>query len=387
MENIVKKTRNSNFELLRIFSTLLIITNHYCQFGITLPQNYPQNSFFFTKLLFSSWTGAMGNMLFILISGYYLCTSSFSWNKVLKIWFQIFSTSIIIGLIFYIFKIPTIGFYLRDSFEQLGYFQAAKPIGKKELIRAFLPTFMANNWFATRYLVFYLFIPFLNKLLGIINKQEHLYLTILLVLFGTITKMIPGQGLLDPSNFYYFIMGYFVASYIRLYNPQIFNHTSINFIIGLFSILLFSLLNVSLHFLVEKYPSLAPISKFLYIASDLNKFPLLLASIIIFCAFKNFNIRNSKIINNIASTTFGIYLIHTNGFLKIFIWHRIFKIDYFINNPKFTILYIISSIIIVFLICSLLELIRKQIFDIFLFQKIKQIIKRKSSKNEITQTK
>ncbi|MDE5775333.1 MAG: acyltransferase family protein, partial [Treponemataceae bacterium] len=105
------KTRDSNFELLRIFAMFIIILHHFAQHGIFFPpESASQFSFnFFVKEILWGTPGAIGNWLFIFISGFFISEKSASKEKIFRLWFQIFSTSVIIGLVFYFAKIPTIG--------------------------------------------------------------------------------------------------------------------------------------------------------------------------------------------------------------------------------------------------------------------------------------
>lgn len=90
----------------------------------------------------------------------------------------------------------------------------------KDLIRSFLPTLFGNNWFASAYLLFYMFTPFLNESLKVFDEKKHKSLIVLMIVVGTIIYMIYGQGFFKEGNLYYFILGYYISSYIRLYNPK-----------------------------------------------------------------------------------------------------------------------------------------------------------------------
>lgn len=103
----INKKRESNFELMRIFAMFLIIWNHLCT-SIFWSFNQAIDFNLIVSKSFYVWTGNLGNYLFILLSGFFISDSRFSWKKVFQIWFQVFSISIIIGLIFYFFHIPII---------------------------------------------------------------------------------------------------------------------------------------------------------------------------------------------------------------------------------------------------------------------------------------
>ena len=274
-----------------------------------------------------------------------------------------FFYSALIGMIFFVAKIPTIGFYNTKAYQEYGYQVAASPVGKADLIRSFLPVLMGNNWFATCYLLFYLFTPPLYILINNIPRKTHLYLVALMTMVGTVISMIPGQNVLHASNLYYFFLGYFIASYIRKYNPQILNHIVFNIIASLSILCFVAAWKCALIILSEHFPFFkSETARFFNIGGSINKFPVLFACVLFFCVFKNLNLKHNKFVNLLASTTFGIYLLHVNGQLKYFIWHKIFCFDKFSGNSSFP-LYVLLCVFVVFTLLSLIEAARKIIFD------------------------
>ena len=105
--NNIKLDRKSNFELLRIFAMFIIIWNHLCN-SIYFELNHAIDFNLVISKAFYVWTGNLGNYLFIFVSGYFVSNSRFSWRKVFKLWFQIFTISVVIGIVFYIFKLSII---------------------------------------------------------------------------------------------------------------------------------------------------------------------------------------------------------------------------------------------------------------------------------------
>lgn len=77
-----EKERKSNFEILRILAMILIISYHF-----VFHSNYNYwtiNAHDF--ILRAFWLfGEIGVNLFMLISGYFLVCSKFSWKKVIKL--------------------------------------------------------------------------------------------------------------------------------------------------------------------------------------------------------------------------------------------------------------------------------------------------------------
>lgn len=293
-------------------------------------------------------------------------------KRLLSVWGQVFFYSALIGVFFFVTKIPTIGYYDVEGYRALGYNGAENVVGVKELVRSFLPILMGNNWFATCYILFYLFTPPLYILQDNLDQKKHLYLVFLLIVAGNIISMIPGQNVLHASRLYYFISGYFIACYIRKYNPSILHHTLFNFIASIIIIIFLAVWKCSLIYLSEKISFLRSDSvRFIYLGGTIEKLPVFLAALLFFCGFKNLRIPNSKIINLVASTTFGIYLLHVNGHLKYLIWHKIFLFDDFVSKPYFA-AYVLLTSLCIFVVFSIIEMIRK-----FVFSKISDKIHKK----------
>ena len=105
IETQPKKVRDSNLELFRIVTMLIIVAHHYVvnsgylelikEFGAT-----SSNSLF---LLLFGWGGKTGINCFVLITGYFMVKSQITLNKFLKLFLEIEFYSIIIATIFFIY--------------------------------------------------------------------------------------------------------------------------------------------------------------------------------------------------------------------------------------------------------------------------------------------
>lgn len=86
------KKRNSNFELLRIISMLLIVFHHSVVHGLLIASaSMNQGTPVSNQVWLTTFTGQLVAMfgkvavaVFVMISGYFLVNSSFSWEKSLK---------------------------------------------------------------------------------------------------------------------------------------------------------------------------------------------------------------------------------------------------------------------------------------------------------------
>lgn len=74
-----KQERNSNFEILRIISMIMIIAHHYAVHGfVSNDLEYSFNRYIVGIL---SLGGKLGNTIFILISGYFMVNSRITKKK------------------------------------------------------------------------------------------------------------------------------------------------------------------------------------------------------------------------------------------------------------------------------------------------------------------
>ncbi|MBQ4554414.1 MAG: acyltransferase family protein [Spirochaetaceae bacterium] len=361
----IKLDRKSNFELLRIFAMFIIIWNHLCN-SIYLELNHAIDFNLVISKAFYVWTGNLGNYLFIFVSGYFVSNSRFSWRKVFKLWFQIFTISVVIGIVFYIFKLSII----TGNVNSLGFYNAdtdliilKRVFSTKDLFQSLLPTLLGNNWFASAYLLFYMFTPFLNEFLRILDQNSHKKLILLMGIVGTVLYMIPGQGIFESNNLFYFILAYFIANYIKIYDPKILKNQKVNLLLSLVLSIIFILWIILIIWLNDKLSFInREFIRFFSYPFALTRFPILICSIFVFCFFKNLQIKNNKLINLFASSTFGVYLIHENPFLKGVLWHEIFSIDKFIES-KYLIFYMLFTVVSTFICCSIIDLFRSHFIE------------------------
>ena len=118
-----KKDRDSNFELLRILAMFLIVLSHLSQHGLWFaPDTAPSFNFLLSRFSL----GWLGNLLFMLISGYFMSHVQFSWKKLFRLWFQVFSISAFLGLAALASHIPVSVWYDDAAYQAAGFFAVAQ---------------------------------------------------------------------------------------------------------------------------------------------------------------------------------------------------------------------------------------------------------------------
>lgn len=339
-----KKMRSSNLELFRIISMFLIVAHHYVVNSGILPvaklQPMAGNSIFL--FLFGAW-GKIGINCFVLITGYFMCKSNITLKKFLKLVFEIMFYRVVIYFIFVI----------------SGY----EAISITGLAKAFLPVYKIGDNFPACFLMFYLCIPFLNILIKNLNEKMHVRL---LLLSGFIYVFLATMPVFSVTMNYvsWFIVLYFIASYVRLYDKKIFNKTLLWGLVALCAVLLSSLSVIGGAWLGPKINK-DLIFKFV---TDSNTFLAVLTGFSSFMFFKNLKIKNSKIINTVASTCFGILLIHANSAtMRNWLWKDVLNVagQY---NSAYLIIHALVSVVAIFVICALIDLFRIHILEKLFFR-------------------
>lgn len=106
---------------------------------------------------------------------------------------------------------------------------------------------------------------------------------------------------------------------------------------------------------------------------DSNKLLALTCAIGFFLTFKNIKINNNKYINKISASTFGIFLIHTQGrAMTRFLWQTVFDTCSYYYS-KWLPVHAILSVLCVFVTCMIIDMIRKRILERPLMNKISKI--------------
>ncbi len=337
IESTAKYARNSNLELLRIISMLLIIGHHFVvNSGIT--EYYDFNSIT-PNMIFLQFWGMWGKTainVFVLISGYFMCTSVLTVKRFGKIYLEAKFYKLVLFILLFMLDYQTLG--LKSIFKLLfGYWYGI------------------GNGFTSSFLAFYLLIPFFNILIKNMNKKLHLLLVALLVFMYTIVGTFFMNNSIFSEPIWYGVL-YFVAAYIRLYPAEwMTSKKTINSIlfvcIGLAytSILVVDFIGVRFGF--EAY---------YYMIADSNKFLAFMIGLFTFLLFNNLNIKQSNAINSIATTTFGVLCIHANSdAMRTFLWKDLLKVPeaYFMDTGELF-LFALFSMFIVFCVCSVIDMLR-----------------------------
>lgn len=351
------KGRNSSFELLRIIAMLMIILHHLVVHGLLnnalVPVNITMgargNNFF---CLFFLPGGEVGVALFFMITGFFCINSD-----------RIHLKKIVSEIIFYAWLTTSLYFIIRHYNEE--YLRILPlSIAKDYILKAvFFPIRSGTFWFGTSYVILRLFLPVYNPFLKKLNKKGFLVL-----MFFLLIVFMQAQLLNVWLGFTKALFFYTIGAFIKMYcTRDVVYREEKKWLVGGISLLIsffFWFLYTIVKFKIHELPNLIFFRILVAFTNSLLTSCILVTacSICIFYFFNNLHIGEIKLINKLAATTFGVYLIHDSRFIRPFLWCNIIKVQNMYFVSYFPYLAILSAIFI-FCFCSLFDYLRLRFIE------------------------
>lgn len=320
--------RDSNMEMLRIFSMFLIVFYHLvCFFVINL--RFGDNT----------WTAIQpcvhqGVILFVLISGFYgIRTKTKGVIHIL--------------LLCFLYYVPASLIFISFGYEDIFFG------GGKSWINSILPISRGPYWFVRTYLYLYLLAPVINSFI----QKSYRNLIYMFLVTGLISIYMSNFGI-DPSlsegkNIINFIFLYSIGRLLYVHksiylsiDKKIFAMVAI-----ILNAVLFTILHEANSILIKDF-----IHKIFFPYYSLG---LIVNSIVIFCLFAKFSFQ-SKTVNIIAGSMFSVYLIHHQPFLMQYVLKPMVEKVESLCGDDFSLLVVLIIITIVTMVsCTCVDIILK----------------------------
>lgn len=341
--------RKSGIELLRIFAISGVILLHYNNPLIGNGFEYATDSNLIALSVLQCLFSCSVN-IFILITGYFLCTSTK--RDILKP-ISLLIMVMVTDFMFYIYSVVS-----GNTIWSISTFA-------NELI--------PNNYFVILYITLYFISPFINKLiLNLKSTEWNVLLISLMLLFSLWPTMVDAINVITNKewfglssigawgsqygyNIVNFSLLYIIGAYMRIVKSHIYSISIPKLILLIFIsvIILFCCMYFTSYHLVEVNS---------HTISYHN--PLVIAlAILMFHLFSRIDI-SSKIINAIAKSTFACFLIHGHIITHLHIYH-------FVQQP---LIIMILHIIISVMLCLGISYLFWKIYEFIIERPLKQII-------------
>lgn len=306
-----KAERNSAIELLRLICIFFIVVTH----AVTYVEGAYSVGVSVNKIIlaFLRLTGGISDILFVLISGYFLVNSKFSIVRTAKFILEVW---------FYSIAIYTVMCCTHNADFSLGI-----------LFSYVFPFTSGHYWFMTAYLIMSFISPFLNVALKTMGRRGHFYLIItLLVFFSVIPTAIriiyaaSAHNITLPTELYsapfFFLILYSIGAYIRLYGIKI---PKIKAIAMAASGILIQLIIVAALYAasVNNGVSCWDVDLFWETFSSFQVF----SALGIFLFVINAKPWTNRAVNLISGGVLGVYILHGTPCVSDLLWLRTFSFD------------------------------------------------------------
>lgn len=331
------KKRDSNLELLRIISMILLVAHHYAVHGGLLWQPFSKTKYL--GLIFLP-IGKICFIAFIAISMYFLVDGENKTERFIMCWLEVAFYSVTLTILTWC----------------LGGI-----VNYKDLISSFFVMTGNSHGFAASYLLFLLIYPFILKATKNCTKKQAfflLFLTFSIQIFSQILKAFEGYDQPVHSELTLFVFCYFLSMCLKRYPIEIINNK-------LFDLLIVILIWVYVFviYLVDYSGACYGVTRFLRdITNDESSLIYIIGGYSLFYLFKNLRIQYNKIINMIAKCCFGVLLIHDHNFLRHIFWNDIVRTQLFFETKNLYVIFIIE-VFMVFFACSVLDFIRQKVLE------------------------
>ncbi len=342
------KKRVVSIELLRIIAMMMVVMLHYLGKGDLLPALTGEiNGNGYVAWLMEALCIVAVNV-YMLISGYFLSASQFKVSRLVELVCQVLFYSILVEAV--LLATGVIGM---------------ESVTVNRILELIFPFQMEHYWFVTAYIIMYLFSPVLSIAIRHM-EQKQLRNTIigLLVFFSLSKSVLPVQLAIDKKGYdaIWFICVYLVAAYIRLYGIGWLQKGRARgwlcYLTGILGILGISF---AVRFVYLKTGSL---DHFILSAFHYNHILNLLAAVGLFYAFLNMNFSTegglAKVVYKLAPYTLGVYLLHEQIELR-YLWPQWLGASAE-GNVVFFVLRCLAAVLLVYIIGSVVDMIRKLLF-------------------------
>lgn len=341
-----KKERMANLEVLRCVAMMMVVVLHYLGKGGLLPDLTASLSARDTAAWLLEAFCIVAVNVYMMISGYFLCESSFKFSRLLQLWLQVWIYSVVIGVL-----AAATGIILAEEISTHYY------------LTLLFPVTMGHYWFLTAYVFLYVLLPLLGEGLRRMTKQQFQVALVLLFTTFCLLKSVLPFRLEEDSKGYdclWYLCVFCMAAYLRRFGLLFLQKRSRALLLYLAGVIGTFGEAMLLHLYYLQTGSLELILKIPYEYNHIFPF---LASVGLFCLFLDSRIQGKigGVAVKIAPYTLGVYLLHENLGVR-YAWQAWLGTKV-ISNVWQLLAWTMLAVIVVFVLGILVDFVRKTICD------------------------
>jgi surface polysaccharide O-acyltransferase-like enzyme len=355
-----KTERNYGIDLLRIVSMLMIVVLHLMGHGNILKSTVVLSRQYEVAWFLETASYCAVNC-YAIISGYVGIKSKFKYSNIIYLWLQVAFYSVLISSITYI---------------------TLQNIRKSEIIDAFFP--VSNNiyWYFTAYFCIYFFTPLFNKGVNALSERQLKAIGVAIFILFCIVPIFA------EKDVFLFNGGYSPIWLIMLYVfGGILSKCNILSKLKPWALMLLYLLMVVItwaeRFVCDYYNTHFSQAEPLKINLTSYLSPtIFLAAVFLCLGFSKLKISktSSKIIKILAPASFGVYLIHDNPYVRNLVVKKIASNFLKLGALELGVA-VVTTVIVIYLVCSVIDILREKIFKILKIKKILQTLENRFLRN------
>ena len=341
-ENRRAMKRDRNFEVLRTVAMFFIVVYHCLTHGIGSGYSFSMNSpVSFANLLFSDFLLVFSSIsvnLYVMISGFFLVDLNFKLGRVVRTWLHALFYSGVITMLMMALRIV--------------------PFDWANLCKSFFPISTDAYWFVTQYIGLLILSPFLALIARHISYRQYLFLLIggAFICLSIIPDFPMGKRyyVAHGNSIWSFAYLFLVAGFIKHHIKRLATSKLLS------AIVLVSLLLFACEVILGYRNGLI----YLYWL-NYNGLPFIL-SVLVFLLVRQTSIPENwfwNLLVIVAPYSFGVYLIHDHLLVREWLWTTV-SLSSVCDTLAFP-LAVIGLCIGIFVICALMDVVRKRFFCAF----------------------
>ncbi|SOY29497.1 Acyltransferase family protein [Acetatifactor muris] len=298
MHSDKKQGRMANLEMLRCVAMMMVVVLHYLGKGELLSDLAGDRlgAGAVAAWLLEAFCIVAVNV-YMLISGYFLCCSSFKVSRLIRLWLQVWVYSVGVGLLGALSGVLT-----------------GVDFDAHYLLTLVFPISMGHYWFMTAYVFLYLLLPFVAAAAGRMTRQQlQAALSLLLFTFCILKSVLPLRLETDGMGYdcLWYLCVFLTAAYIRRFGiPFLEKSKNCLFLYVGGCLLIFG----GTFLLRAVYLRTGSLGRMLKMCLEYNHILPFLAAVGLFGAFARMKLKGrcAELFCRIGPCTLGVYLLHEN---------------------------------------------------------------------------